>query len=237
MVIGGDGYSGGATILHVSKKNYKVAIVDNLVYPLFDHQLGLDLTPITSIHNCIHPWKFLTGKTIKLYIGDICDFEFLAETLKSFENDAIVHLGKAFTVTTATPLLLPHPHLAISHLFQSIPITETSPSYLPIPSPPLLSMPLYTLISLFNSDSNLTMFSFPPAPSDSHFAKWFNFGLHLWSSKLLSVLSLRALVCPFHPFVQWQQHHPFWWFCGFGFIGCGCGSDSCDVVGRRVLSS
>ncbi|CAI9093703.1 OLC1v1029262C1 [Oldenlandia corymbosa var. corymbosa] len=95
MVIGGDGYCGWATALHLSNKNYEVAVVDNLVRRLFDHQLGLDsLTPISSIHNRIRRWKSLTGKDIQLYIGDICDFEFLSETFKSFEPDAVVHFGE-----------------------------------------------------------------------------------------------------------------------------------------------
>lgn len=95
MVIGGDGYCGWATALHLSNKNYEVAIVDNLVRRLFDHQLGLDsLTPISSIHNRIRRWKAVTGKDIHLYIGDICDFEFLSETFKSFEPDAVVHFGE-----------------------------------------------------------------------------------------------------------------------------------------------
>lgn len=95
MVIGGDGYCGWATALHLSNKNYEVAIVDNLVRRQFDDQLGLDsLTPIASIHNRIRRWKSITGKTIELFIGDICDFEFLTETFKSFEPDAVVHFGE-----------------------------------------------------------------------------------------------------------------------------------------------
>ncbi|XP_043724388.1 UDP-sulfoquinovose synthase, chloroplastic [Telopea speciosissima] len=95
MVIGGDGYCGWATALHLSNKNYEVAIVDSMVRRLFDHQLGLDsLTPISSIHNRLRRWKTLTGKTMELYIGDICDFEFLAETFDSFKPDALVHFGE-----------------------------------------------------------------------------------------------------------------------------------------------
>ena len=87
MIIGGDGYCGWGTAVHLSNKNYEVAIVDNLVRRVFNHQLGLDSrTPISSIQNQIRPWKSLTGKTIQLYIGDICDFEFLSEAFKSFEQ-------------------------------------------------------------------------------------------------------------------------------------------------------
>lgn len=95
MVIGGDGYCGWATALHLSNKNYEVAIVDNLVRRHFDDQLGLDsLTPISSIHNRIRCWKTITGRDILLHIGDICDFEFLSEAFKSFEPDAVVHFGE-----------------------------------------------------------------------------------------------------------------------------------------------
>ncbi|CAN4128390.1 unnamed protein product [Withania somnifera] len=95
MVIGGDGYCGWATALHLSNKGYEVAIVDNLIRRLFDDQLGLDsLTPISSIHNRIRRWKSLTGKDIQLFVGDICEFEFLAEAFKCFEPDAVVHFGE-----------------------------------------------------------------------------------------------------------------------------------------------
>lgn len=95
MVIGGDGYCGWATALHLSNKGYEVAIVDSLVRRLFDHQLGIDsLTPIASIQDRIRSWKSITGKTIELFIGDVCDFEFLSETFKSFEPDAVVHFGE-----------------------------------------------------------------------------------------------------------------------------------------------
>ncbi|XP_078438025.1 sulfoquinovosyldiacylglycerol 1 [Wolffia australiana] len=95
MVIGGDGYCGWATALHLSKKGYEVAIVDSLVRRLFDHQLGLSsLTPIASIHDRIRRWKSLTGKTIDLFVGDVCDFEFLAEAFRSFEPDSVVHFGE-----------------------------------------------------------------------------------------------------------------------------------------------
>lgn len=95
MVIGGDGYCGWATSLHLSNKNYEVAIVDNLVRRHFDHQLGLDsLTPISSIHDRIRRWRTLTQKDINLYIGDVCDFEFLSEAFTSFKPDAVVHFGE-----------------------------------------------------------------------------------------------------------------------------------------------
>eukprot|EP00898_Chlorokybus_atmophyticus_P001349 jgi/Chlat1/2214/Chrsp17S02551 len=95
MIIGGDGYCGWATALHLSKRGYKVSIVDNLCRRHFDLQLGLDtLTPIASIHARVAKWEELTGESIELFIGDVCDFEFLAEAFKSFQPDSVVHFGE-----------------------------------------------------------------------------------------------------------------------------------------------
>ncbi|XP_024542595.1 UDP-sulfoquinovose synthase, chloroplastic [Selaginella moellendorffii] len=95
MVIGGDGYCGWATALHLSKQGYEVAIVDSLVRRLFDEQLGTyTLTPIASIQERLKKWKEKSGKTIDLFVGDICEFQFLESCFKSFEPNAVVHFGE-----------------------------------------------------------------------------------------------------------------------------------------------
>lgn len=95
MIIGGDGYCGWATALHLSARGYKVAIVDNMCRRSFDLQLGLDtLTPITSAHQRVRRWGEISGNHIELMVGDICDFEFLSEAFQSFNPDSVVHFGE-----------------------------------------------------------------------------------------------------------------------------------------------
>jgi len=95
MVIGGDGYCGWATALHLSQQGYEVAVVDSLVRRYFDEQLGSQtLTPIASIHERIRKWKAITGKELALFVGDICDFEFLEDAFLRFEPTAVVHFGE-----------------------------------------------------------------------------------------------------------------------------------------------
>ena len=95
MIIGGDGYCGWATALHLSARGYQVAIVDNLCRRTFDIQLGLDtLTPITSAHQRVKRWAEVSGKQIELMVGDICDFEFFSDVFQSFNPDAVVHFGE-----------------------------------------------------------------------------------------------------------------------------------------------
>ena len=95
LVIGGDGYCGWATALHLSKKGYEVGILDNLSRRHWDLKLGADtLTPINSIQKRIQRWKDLTGKVIDLFIGDITNYAFLSKSFHEFEPDSVVHFGE-----------------------------------------------------------------------------------------------------------------------------------------------
>ncbi|MFM7478933.1 MAG: NAD-dependent epimerase/dehydratase family protein [Microcystis aeruginosa] len=95
LVIGGDGYCGWATALHLSNRGYEVAILDSLVRRYWDLQLGCDtLTPIAPISHRIQRWQDLTGKSIDLFVGDINDYDFLIQSLRQFQPDAIVHFGE-----------------------------------------------------------------------------------------------------------------------------------------------
>jgi UDP-sulfoquinovose synthase len=95
LVIGGDGYCGWATALHLSNKGYEVGIIDSLVRRHWDMELGVDtLTPIAPIQRRLQRWHDLTGKSIDLFIGDITNYNFLIQALSKFEPEAIVHFGE-----------------------------------------------------------------------------------------------------------------------------------------------
>jgi UDP-sulfoquinovose synthase len=95
LVIGGDGYCGWATALHLSNHGYEVAILDSLVRRHWDNQLGVNtLTPITSIQQRLQRWYDLTGKKIELFLGDINNYEFLRDSMLQFEPEAVVHFGE-----------------------------------------------------------------------------------------------------------------------------------------------
>ena len=77
LVIGGDGYCGWATALHLSNRGYEVGILDSLVRRYWDLQLGCDtLTPIAPISHRIQRWQDLTGKSLDLFVGDINNYDF-----------------------------------------------------------------------------------------------------------------------------------------------------------------
>jgi UDP-sulfoquinovose synthase len=95
IVIGGDGYCGWATALHLANKGYEVAILDSLIRRYWDTKQGIDsLTPIAPIRERLQRWQDLTGKKIDLFVGDITNYDFLIKSLRQFEPEAIVHFGE-----------------------------------------------------------------------------------------------------------------------------------------------
>jgi UDP-sulfoquinovose synthase len=94
-VLGGDGYCGWATALYLSNQGHSVAIVDNFVRRLWDHELNAQtLTPIRPLSDRLRVWQAVSGKTIESFYGDVCDYDFLASTLRAFEPDAVVHFAE-----------------------------------------------------------------------------------------------------------------------------------------------
>src|SRR5260370_42094682 len=90
-VLGGDGYCGWATALYLSQGGHSVAIVDNFLRRLLDHELGAEtLTPVRPLPDRVRAWQNPTGKSIGMFVGDVADSDFLASTLKSLHPEAVV---------------------------------------------------------------------------------------------------------------------------------------------------
>ena len=67
FVLGGDGFCGWPTSLHLSDLGHDVTIVDNLSRRKIDVDLEVEsLTPIAPIGERMKVWKELTGNEIRL---------------------------------------------------------------------------------------------------------------------------------------------------------------------------
>ena len=95
LVLGGDGYCGWPTALHLSSRGHDVAIVDSFVRRSWDHELGAQtLTPIRPLTERLRVWQRLTGKEIESFVGDILDYEFLSRVMQEFAPEAVVHFAE-----------------------------------------------------------------------------------------------------------------------------------------------
>ncbi len=94
--MGGDGFCGWPTSLHLSKHGHEILIVDNLSRRDIDIELGASsLTPIKSINERIQSWKKISNKCIEFSNFDIAkDYDFLLSTVNDFKPDAIIHFAE-----------------------------------------------------------------------------------------------------------------------------------------------
>lgn len=96
LVLGGDGFCGWPTALHLSDTGHEVVIVDNLSRRQIDVLLEVEsLTPISPISTRLATWNELTGKKIEFEFVDLAqDYGRLLEVLKKHKPDAIVHFAE-----------------------------------------------------------------------------------------------------------------------------------------------
>jgi UDP-sulfoquinovose synthase len=95
MALGGDGYLGWPTVLHLSTAGHDVMVLDNLRRRDIDRELGIQsLTSIAPLGTRAEVWQHLTGRPLACRIGDVLDHQVLVNELREFQPDAVVHLAE-----------------------------------------------------------------------------------------------------------------------------------------------
>jgi len=95
LVLGGDGYLGWPTALHLSDKGHEVAVLDNMARRGYDVELGVEsLVPIETLPDRIAAWEEVSGRRITCYEGDLLDADFLFDAVRDFAPDAVVHYAE-----------------------------------------------------------------------------------------------------------------------------------------------
>lgn len=96
LVLGGDGFCGWPTALHLSARGWDVVIVDNLSRRNIDNELEVQsLTPIRPMGERIAAWRELTGRSIgfvNLTLGK--EFDRLVQLIRDEAPDSIVHFAE-----------------------------------------------------------------------------------------------------------------------------------------------
>ena len=92
VVLGGDGFCGWPTALHLSDLAHDVIVADNLSRRRIDAELGAaSLTPIRPIGTRLDAWRSVSGRTIRFVELDACEFDALLDLLRAERPDAVVH--------------------------------------------------------------------------------------------------------------------------------------------------
>ena len=96
LVLGGDGFCGWPTSLHLADVGHDVTIIDNLSRRAIDLELEVDsLTPIRPIGERIRVWKELSGQEIGFVNLNLAtEYDRFENLLRDLRPDAIVHFGE-----------------------------------------------------------------------------------------------------------------------------------------------
>jgi UDP-sulfoquinovose synthase len=96
VVLGGDGFCGWPTALHLSAAGHDVTIVDNFARRAAEVELRAEsLTPIQPLATRVAAWREVSGHAIDVHEIDVAhDFEALLALLADERPDAIVHFAE-----------------------------------------------------------------------------------------------------------------------------------------------
>jgi len=96
LVLGGDGFCGWPTALHLSDIGHDVTIIDNLSRRYIDVDLEVEsLTPIRPIGERVSVWQELTGKNLSFLHLDLAqEYDRLVTVLLESRPDAVVHFAE-----------------------------------------------------------------------------------------------------------------------------------------------
>ncbi len=96
LIVGGDGFCGWPTALHLSQLGHNITIVDNMSRRDIDAEMGADsLTPIASMADRLAAWKEHTGRTIAFENIDVArDFDAVIRLMGTLKPDTIIHFGE-----------------------------------------------------------------------------------------------------------------------------------------------
>ena len=95
LVLGGDGYLGWPTALHLSGLGHEVAVNDNFARRGYDVEMGVEsLIPILALDERLAAWAEVSGQQIKSYVGDLCEAEFVHQMVRDFHPETIVHFAE-----------------------------------------------------------------------------------------------------------------------------------------------
>jgi len=96
LVLGGDGFCGWPTALHLSDIGHDVTIIDNLSRRYIDVDLEVEsLTPIRPIGERVSVWQELSGKKLSFLHLDLAEeYDRLVTVLLESRPDAVVHFAE-----------------------------------------------------------------------------------------------------------------------------------------------
>jgi UDP-sulfoquinovose synthase len=95
LVLGGDGYLGWPTAMHLSTQGHEVAVADNYLRRRLCREERVDfLYEVPELDERAALWESVSGHRIAVHVGDLNDWDFVAALFEEVRPQAIVHYAE-----------------------------------------------------------------------------------------------------------------------------------------------
>ena len=95
LILGGDGYLGWPTAMHLTAHGHDVAVVDNyLRRNLCREEDAAPLFEVPNLHERARLWQARSGHAVEVFIGDLRTWDFMAHVMRTFQPEAVVHYAE-----------------------------------------------------------------------------------------------------------------------------------------------
>ena len=95
LIVGGDGYLGWPLAMYLTARGHDVMSVDCFYRRDWVAEMGSQsATPICRMTERLQAFRENFGTGLRFIKGDITDYNFVLNIFRSFQPDAIVHLGE-----------------------------------------------------------------------------------------------------------------------------------------------
>jgi UDP-sulfoquinovose synthase len=95
LILGGDGYLGWPTAMNLSAHGHEVAIADNYLRRRLCREENVEpLFEVPDLDERVRLWEAVSGHKINVFIGDLRNWDFVAEVFRKFTPDGIVHYAE-----------------------------------------------------------------------------------------------------------------------------------------------
>jgi UDP-sulfoquinovose synthase len=95
LILGGDGYLGWPTAMHLSACGHEVAVVDNYLRRRLCREERVDfLFAVPELNERAALFQSIAGHKIVVHIGDLNEWDFTAQVFEQFNPQAIVHYAE-----------------------------------------------------------------------------------------------------------------------------------------------
>ena len=95
LILGGDGYLGWPTAMNLGANGHEIAVADNYLRRNICREEDSEaLFNVPNLNERARIWEKISGNRINVFIGDLCDWNFISRLFKETKPEAVIHYAE-----------------------------------------------------------------------------------------------------------------------------------------------